>query len=151
MPKVRDYFLHGSEKILAKYSHNSEKDVVEKYFMYYNFYIQGNISLSSSMKVLKESKKNMQKYCGISEFYNGSRDLDYLKTETIALLFSGMKEEHLNTELFKLENFKKCINLFLDGELIKDDGYAYTTRYLNYLKGIRHIWDSNESLKRGNI
>ena len=55
--------------------------------MYFEFYKDGGISLSNSSKILKASKVNMKKYCEITEYYDDAKDLDYLKTETLALFF----------------------------------------------------------------
>lgn len=145
--KVRDYFIHPIENPIYTYKHNSEEEICKKYSLYYNFYSQGNIKLSTSLKLLKESKRDMQKYCDISEFYSENKDLDYLKTETMGLLFYLMKDEYLVPENFKLDKFKYIINEFLSGKLTKNDGYEYTTKYLNYLKGVKNI-KKTENLTR---
>ncbi|MCK5779442.1 MAG: hypothetical protein KAH04_00370 [Psychrilyobacter sp.] len=145
--KVKDYFIHPIENPIYTYKHSSEKEITKKYELYYDFYSQGNIRLSTSLKLLKESKKDMQKYCDISEFYHENKDLDYLKTETIGLLFYIIKEEYLISKNFKLDKFKYIVNEFLSGKLIKDEGYEYTTKYLNYLKGVKNIKKS-ENLTR---
>ncbi len=145
--KVRDYFIHPIENPIYTYKHNSEEEICKKYSLYYNFYRQGNIKLSTSLKLLKESKRDMQKYCDISEFYSENKDLDYLKTETMGLLFYLMKDEYLVPENFKLDKFKYIINEFLNGKLTKNDGYEYTTKYLNYLKGVKNI-KKTENLTR---
>ena len=148
LPKPRDYYIRATKTRDYTYQKNSEKEVVEKFALYYNFYSQGNLSLSSSNKILKESKRNMHKYCSIDEYYSDSKDLDYLKTETIGLLFFLIKEEYLTPDTFRLDNYKETIKKFLSGELIKDKGYYYTSLYLNYLKGLRNIWKNGENIKR---
>ncbi|OQY42612.1 MAG: hypothetical protein B6227_01750 [Fusobacteriia bacterium 4572_74] len=145
--KVRDYFIHPIENPIYTYKHNSEEEICKKYSLYYNFYSQGNIKLSTSLKLLKESKRDMQKYCDISEFYSENKDLDYLKTETMGLLFYLMKDKYLIPENFKLDKFKYIVNEFLSGKLTKNDGYEYTTKYLNYLKGVKNI-KKTENLTR---
>lgn len=145
--KVRDYFIHPIENPIYTYKHNSEEEICKKYGLYYNFYSQGNIKLSSSLKLLKESKRDMQKYCDISEFYSENKDLDYLKTETMGLLFYLMKDKYLIPENFKMDKFKYIINEFLNGNLVKNSGYEYTTKYLNYLKGVKNI-KKTENLTR---
>jgi len=145
--KVRDYFIHPIENPIYTYKHNSEEEICKKYSLYYNFYSQGNIKLSTSLKLLKESKRDMQKYCDISEFYSENKDLDYLKTETMGLLFYLIKDEYLTPENFKLDKFKYIVNEFLSGKLTKNDGYEYTTKYLNYLKGVKNI-KKTENLTR---
>ena len=148
LPKPRDYYIRETKDKNYTYQKNSEKEVVEKFALYYNFYSQGNLSLSSSNKILKESKRNMHKYCSIDEYYTDSKDLDYLKTETISLLFFLIKEKYLTPDTFRLDNYKETIKKFLSGELIKDEGYHYTSLYLNYLKGLRNIWKNGENIKR---
>ncbi len=145
--KVRDYYIHPIQNPVYTYKHNSEDEICKKYSLYYSFYEQGNIKLSSSLKLLKESKRDMKKYCDISEFYDGNKDLDYLKTETMGLLFYLIKDEYLKPENFKLDKFKYILNELLAGNLFKDKGYEYTTKYLNYLKGVKNIKKS-ENLKR---
>ncbi len=148
LPKPKDYYINASRGKNYAYSKNNEKEVVEKFALYYNFYSQGNLSLSSSNKILKESKRNMYKYCSIAEYYKDSKDLDYLKTETLGLFFFLVKDEYLIPETFRLDNYKDTVNKLLSGELIKDDGYHYTSLYLNYLKGLRNIWKNGENIKR---
>ena len=148
LPKPKDYYIKGVKEKNYTYQKNNEKEVVEKFALYYNFYSQGNLSLSSSNKILKESKRNMHKYCSIDEYYTDSKDLDYLKTETIGLLFFLIKDEYLIPDTFRLENYRETIKKFMSGELIKDEGYHYTSLYLNYLKGLRNIWKNGENIKR---
>ena len=145
--KVRDYYIHPIKDPIFTYKHSAEEEVAKKYNLYYNFYRQGNIKLSASLKLLKESKRDMQKYCDISEFYRNNKDLDYLKTETIGLFFTLIKNDYLKEENFQLNKFKYIINEFLKGKLVKNDGYEYTTKYLNYLKGVKNIKKS-ENLSR---
>lgn len=148
LPKPKDYHIRSTKAKEYAYEKNSEKEVIEKFPLYYNFYSQGNISLSSSHKILKESKRNMYKYCSIDEYYTDNKDLDYLKTETLGLFFFLIKDDYLTPETFRVDNYKDTIKKFLDGELIKDGGYHYTSLYLNYLKGLRNIWKNGENIKR---
>jgi len=148
LPKPKDYYIHGAKNIDAAFKKNSEREMAYKLSLYYSFYKQGNVNLSSSGKVLKESKRNMNKYCDIEEFYADSKDLDYLKTETIGLFFFLLKEKYLESESFEISNFKKIILDFLSGTSVKDEGYHYTGLYLNYLKGLRNIWKKEENIKR---
>lgn len=148
LPKPKEYYIKADKSKDYSYVKNSEEEIIEKFLLYYNFYNKGNLSLSSSNKLLKESKRNMYKYCDLDEYYKDSKDLDYLKTETIGLLFFMIREDYLTQETFRLENFKETIEKLLSGELIKDDGYHYTSLYLNFLKGLRNIWKNGENLKR---
>lgn len=93
----------------------------------------------------------MKKYCNINEYYENSKDLDFLKTETIALFFFLVKEKYMNEEYFRVSNIKKIVQDFLNGELIQEENYHYTSLYLNYLKGVKNIWKSKEEIKRGLI
>ncbi len=148
LPKPRQYYILKVNKPEYSYKKSSEEEIIDKLPIYFNFYSKGNLSLSSSNKILKESKRNMQKYCGIDEFYRDSKDLDYLKTETISLLFFLIKDEHLKLETFRIDNYKSFINDLLNGDLIKSHGCHYTSLYLNYLKGIKNIWKKSENIKR---
>lgn len=149
MKKPKEYNIIPQKKIEASLVNNNEKELIENFKMYFEFYSQGGIKLSSSAKILKESKLNMKKYCNISEYYEDSKDLDYLKTETIALFFFLVKEKYIDEKYFKISNIKNIINDFMSGELIKDENYHYTSLYLNYLKGVKNIWKSKEEIKRG--
>lgn len=149
MKKSKEYNIIPQKKIDASLVNNNEKELIENFKMYFEFYSQGGIKLSSSAKILKESKLNMKKYCNISEYYEDSKDLDYLKTETIALFFFLVKDKYIDEKYFKVSNIKNVVNDFMSGELIKDENYHYTSLYLNYLKGVKNIWKSKEEIKRG--
>lgn len=148
LPKPKEYNILKVNEKNYTFSKNSEKEVVEKFSLYYNFYSEGNLSLSSSNKILKESKRDMYKYCRIDEYYTDSKDLDYLKTETLGLFFFLIKDEYLKAETFRIDSYRDTINKLLSGELIKSEGYQYTSLYLNYLKGLRNIWKNGENIKR---
>ncbi|WP_291259882.1 hypothetical protein [Fusobacterium sp.] len=147
--KPQEYNIIAQNSVDAALVNNNEKELIENFKMYFEFYSQGGIKLSSSAKILKESKLNMKKYCNISEYYEDSKDLDYLKTETIALFFFLVKERYIDENYFKISNIKNIVNDFLSGELIKEENYHYTSLYLNYLKGVKNIWKSKEEIKRG--
>lgn len=149
MDKPLDYDIRAVEKIDTPLFNSNENEIIANLKMYLDFYMEGGISLSNSSKLLKESKVNMKKYCNITEYYQDAKDLDFLKTETLALFFFLAKEEYINQEYFKVSNIKTIINDFLDGVLIKSESYHFTSLYLNYLKGIKNIWKSKEEIKRG--
>ncbi len=90
----------------------------------------------------------MKKYCNINEFYENSKDLDFLKTETIALFFFLLKEQYLKDEYFRVSNIKGIVQDFLNGESIQEENYHYTSLYLNYLKGVKNIWKYKDEIKR---
>lgn len=151
MPKPPEYNIIPLTKIEECLVNNNEKELAENLKIYYDFYKQGGIVLSNSGKILKESKVNMKKYCNINEYYENSKDLDFLKTETIALFFFLVKEKYMNEEYFRVSNIKTIVQDFLAGELIQEENYHYTSLYLNYLKGVKNIWKSKEEIKRGLI
>lgn len=149
MPKPKDYNLIPLDKIEECLVNNNEKELIENLSIYYDFYKQGGVVLSNSGKILKESKVNMKKYCNINEFYENSKDLDFLKTETIALFFFLLKEQYLKDEYFRVSNIKGIVQDFLNGESVQEENYHYTSLYLNYLKGVKNIWKSKEEIRRG--
>lgn len=149
MKKPEEYNIIPQKKIKANLVNSNEKELIENFKMYFEFYSQGGVKLSSSAKILKESKLNMKKYCNITEYYEDSKDLDYLKTETIALFFFLVKDKYINENYFKVSNIKNIVGDFISGELIKEENYHYTSLYLNYLKGVKNIWKSKEEIKRG--
>lgn len=149
MKKPEEYNIIPQKKIKANLVNSNEKELIENFKMYFGFYSQGGVKLSSSAKILKESKLNMKKYCNITEYYEDSKDLDYLKTETIALFFFLVKDKYIDENYFKVSNIKNIVGDFISGELIKEENYHYTSLYLNYLKGVKNIWKSKEEIKRG--
>lgn len=149
MKKPEEYNIIPQKKIKANLVNSNEKELIENFKMYFEFYSQGGVKLSSSAKILKESKLNMKKYCNITEYYEDSKDLDYLKTETIALFFFLVKDKYIDENYFKVSNIKNIVGDFISGELIKEENYRYTSLYLNYLKGVKNIWKSKEEIKRG--
>lgn len=149
MKKPEEYNIIPQKSIKASLVNSNEKEFIENFKMYFEFYSQGGVKLSSSAKILKESKLNMKKYCNITEYYEDSKDLDYLKTETIALFFFLVKDKYINESYFKVSNIKNIVKDFMSGELIKEENYHYTSLYLNYLKGVKNIWKSKEEIKRG--
>lgn len=149
MKKPEEYNIIPQKKIKANLVNSNEKELIENFKMYFEFYSQGGVKLSSSAKILKESKLNMKKYCNITEYYEDSKDLDYLKTETIALFFFLVKDKYIDENYFKVSNIKNIVGAFISGELIKEENYHYTSLYLNYLKGVKNIWKSKEEIKRG--
>ena len=149
MKKPEEYNIIPQKKIKANLVNSNEKELIENFKMYFEFYSQGGVKLSSSAKILKESKLNMKKYCNITEYYEDSKDLDYLKTETIALFFFLVKDKYIDENYFKVPNIKNIVGDFISGELIKEENYHYTSLYLNYLKGVKNIWKSKEEIKRG--
>lgn len=149
MEKPESYNIVAQNNVKVALVNNNEREFIENFKMYFEFYSQGGVKLSSSAKILKESKLNMKKYCNITEYYEDSKDLDYLKTETIALFFFLVKEKYINESYFKVSNIKNIVKDFISGELIKEENYHYTSLYLNYLKGVKNIWKSKEEIKRG--
>ena len=149
MKKPAEYKIIPQKKVKANLVNSNEKELIENFKMYFEFYSQGGVKLSSSAKILKESKLNMKKYCNITEYYEDSKDLDYLKTETIALFFFLVKDKYIDENYFKVSNIKNIVGDFISGELIKEENYHYTSLYLNYLKGVKNIWKSKEEIKRG--
>lgn len=146
--KPEDYLIHEAKNVKSEFFKNDEKEFMENIKIYYNFYKQGGVVLSSSGKILKESKISMKKYCNISEYYDDVKDLQYLKTETIGLLFHLIKDDFVNSENFKVSNIKELIRNFLSGNIIKSEKYHYSFLYLNYLKGLKNIWKSEEQLSQ---
>lgn len=149
MKKPAEYKIIPQKKVKANLVNSNEKELIENFKMYFEFYSQGGIKLSNSAKILKESKLNMKKYCNITEYYEDSKDLDYLKTETIALFFFLVKDKYIDENYFKVSNIKNIVKDFMSGELVKEENYHYTSLYLNYLKGVKNIWKSKEEIKRG--
>ena len=146
MKKPKEIHLQAihSPKYMKK--ENNEEEILENLTKYFEFYEQGGIALSSSGKILKESKLNMKKYCNISEDYIDAKDLDYLKTETISLFFFLLKDEYKRVDYFQANNIKTIVQDLLSTELVKEEKYAYCSLFLNFLKGVKNIWQHSENL-----
>ena len=148
LPKVRDYYIRIAEPDKKLLVDNNENYIVENLTSYFTFFNDGKLQLSGSGKLLKASKNDMCRYCNIKEYYKDAKDLDFLKTETIALFFFLMKPEYLTREYFRIINIKNIVTDFLEGKNIKDENSVYISLYLNYLKGVRKIGKENDEIKR---
>lgn len=148
LPKIKECYIYPSEKYINLKRDSNEKVILEDMGNYFKFFDDGKIELSSSGKILKSSKNNMSKYCNIKEYYEDEKDLNYLKTETIALFFFLLKDEYLNTSYLKARNIKSIVNDFLEGKNIKDKNSVYIRLYLNYLKGANKILRNHNEIKR---
>nr|WP_307774479.1 hypothetical protein [uncultured Cetobacterium sp.] len=149
MKKPKDYYIYKTIGFKCEFSENNEEKIQENLRKYYSFYKDGKMQLSSSGKLLKESKNNMKKYCNIHEYYEGIKDLEFLKTETMGLFLFLFKDEYLTDEFIRASNLKEIVNGFLDGTIIKSEDNTYISLYLNYLKGIKNVSKSNDEIKRG--
>ncbi|MGL5052752.1 MAG: hypothetical protein ACRC5W_04065 [Cetobacterium sp.] len=149
MDKPKDYFIYKNNTCQCEFKENNEEKIQENLRKYYSFFKDGKMQLSSSGKLLKESKNNMKKYCNIHEYYEGIKDLEFLKTETMGLFLFLFKDEFLNDDFIRSSNLKSIVNGFLDGSVIKSEDNTYISLYLNYLKGIKNVGKSNDEIKRG--
>lgn len=147
LDKPNNYYLNPVQNPIYEYNHSSEDEIIEKMRLYINFYKLDGITMSSSNKLLKSVKKEMKKQCDINEYYKDGGDLEYLKTETIALFLLSLNEDALKEEYFKIQNIKKIIQDFLLGNIFDKDKFNFTTKFLNYLKGVGNIWNEEEHLK----
>ncbi|MGL4904870.1 MAG: hypothetical protein ACRC34_05170, partial [Cetobacterium sp.] len=98
MTKPKEYFIYKNNSCECEFKENNEEKIQENLRKYYSFFKDGKMQLSSSGKLLKESKNNMKKYCNIHEYYEGIKDLEFLKTETMGLFLFLFKEEYLNDD-----------------------------------------------------
>ncbi|MGL4688006.1 MAG: hypothetical protein ACRCVS_04890 [Fusobacteriaceae bacterium] len=147
--KPSNYNIRRDFEKASGFIANDEQLFMENIKIYYDFYKQGGVILSASGKILKESKINMKKYCNITEYYGDIKDLQYLKTETIGLFFHLIKDDYINYESFKISNIKDLVLSFLSGKLVKEEKFHYSFLYLNYLKGLKNISNTNEKLNEG--
>ncbi|MGL4671581.1 MAG: hypothetical protein ACRCV2_04920, partial [Cetobacterium sp.] len=61
MDKPRDYFIYKNNACQCEFKENNEEKIQENLRKYYSFFKDGKMQLSSSGKLLKESKNNMKK------------------------------------------------------------------------------------------
>lgn len=149
LPKNRECFIYIVNKNENWSVGNNEESIIENLGKYFNFFNDGKLELSTSGKLLKSSKIGMHKYCNIEEYYKNLNDLDFLKTETIALFFYILKKEYLNGTYLRGNNLKNIILDFLNGDNLIDDNYTYSRLYLNYLKGYGKPKKNNSEVIRG--
>lgn len=130
------------------YRDDNEKEFVNNMAMYLEFSNSGLIKVSESGKILKDSKKDMLKHCNITEYYGDLKNLEYLKTENICMFFTMLADKYKDEKYFNSSNIKNVINDFIETKNLSEDlHYPYTTLFLNYLKGIKNIWEAPENLK----
>lgn len=149
LPKNKECFIYTINKVDGYKVGNNEESIIENLGKYFNFFNDNKLEISSSGKLLKSSKIGMHKYCNIEEYYTDLNDLDFLKTETIALFFYILKKEYLTSTYMKGNNLKTIILDFLDGKNIIDDNYTFPRLYLNYLKGYAKPKKTNSEVIRG--
>lgn len=151
MSKPKDYYLYDASTEMVNfpklYRDDNEKEFLNNMSVYLDFAKSGLIKISESGKVLKESKNDMLKHSNITEYYGDLKGLDHLKTENIAMFFIMLLEEYKNEKYFNSSNIKNIINDFIETKNIsKDNHYIYSILFLNYLKGIKNIWENKENL-----
>lgn len=150
VPKNYNLYDASTEMQASKrlYRDDNEKEFLNNMSVYLEFAKSGFIRLSENEKILKDTKIEMLKYCNITEYYGDKKGLDYLKTENIAMFFLLLSEEYKNEKYFNPSNIKKIITDFIETKNIsKDKNYFYSSLFLNYLKGIKNIWNNKENLK----
>lgn len=135
------------EKIKSLFKNNNESEFLSNINLYMEFLNSGEIRLSNSGKILKESKVNMLKHCNITEYYSDVKGLEQLKTETISLFLLALKEKYRDAKYFSADKIKDIIlELFEDKVFDTNSNFLYTTYFLNYLKGTKNIWEGRENL-----
>lgn len=144
----KDFYIYDSKdkiKFNEYNSNNNETEFLINMKEYLNFINSGEISTTRNSKITKDSKKNMLKYCNISEYYPNTKGLDYLKTETICLLLSNMDKKYREENYFNEKNIKKIVDSFMEGKIFDTKiSFPYSTAFLSYLKGIKNIWKTQE-------
>lgn len=152
LKKPRDYFLYDSSEEMQSqntlYRDDNEKEFINNMAMYLEFSNSGLIKVSESGKILKDSKKDMLKHCNITEYYGDLSNLEYLKTENICMFLTMLADKYKDEKYFNSSNMKNIIYDFIATKNINQDlHYPYTTLFLNYLKGVKNIWEAPENLK----
>lgn len=128
------------------YRNNNELEFLNNMKLYLEFFNSGEIHMSESGKILKNSKMNMLKHCNITEYYSGVKTLDFLKTETICLFLYMMNTKKREIEYFNPKNIKNIINDLGEFDFYTDEyEYPFTLLFLNYLKGVKNIWEVGEN------
>ena len=149
--KPKNYYLYSDESssdlAFKLYRDNNENEFINNMNFYLDFYNSGENPISSSGKILKDFKRNMQKHCGITEYYNDVKGLEFLKTETLCLIFTLLEKKYRISSYFNNKNIKNVIDDFMTTETFdKEESYNYTNLFLNFLKGTRNIWENPEKI-----
>ncbi len=144
--KPKEYHILNSEELNYEFNDHNEKEFIENIKIYYNFFKQSGISLSSSGKILKNIKINMMKYCNITEYYQDGKDLEQLKTENIALFFYLINEDTLIEKFSEDDGIKNLVLEFLSGKALDKNSLSYSFLYLNFLKGNAGKLEQKENL-----
>lgn len=150
--KPLGYYLEDStdkmEKEKRLYKDNNEKEFINNLSLYLDFSRSGAIKMTSTGKIMKDTKKNMLKHCNITEYYGDLKNLDLLKTENLCMFFELLDRKYQNETYFNTTNIKDILLDFISTKNHnKDDAFPYTVLFLNYLKGVRNIWEEEENLK----
>lgn len=58
-----------------------------------------------------------------------------------------LKDEYKRVDYFQANNIKTIVQDLLSTELVKEEKYAYCSLFLNFLKGVKNIWQHSENLK----
>ena len=57
-------------------------------------------------------------------------------------------EKYKRKDYFQASNIKNIVQDLLSTELVKEESYCYSGLFLNFLKGVKNIWQHSEQLKK---
>ena len=142
--KPKDYYLYSDESssnlAFKLYRDNNENEFINNMNFYLDFYNSGENPISSSGKILKDFKRNMQKHCGITEYYNDVKGLEFLKTETLCLIFTLIEKKYRTNSYFNNKNIKNLIDDFLTTETFDKGDAAERSEERRVGKECRSRW-----------
>lgn len=146
----KNYYLNEVNDIKSNYHMCNEYEFLHNFNKYLDFFKENKIALASNNKILKESKKNLQKFCKITEFYPEEKNLEFIKSETISLFFILMFDDKIKKieKFSSIEDYKNLALDFLQANFKSSVSYPFSSFFLNYLKGVKNIWNNTENSKK---
>lgn len=166
----REYDLIPLDAIEKTHFVFEDNDQAVRQIKLFSGYVrQGNIKLSKSGSILKNSLKQMAEYCSIREFYDGKdKALEYVRTKLIADFFTEAEQndyyensaeslKQLFDAFFKFRDFRgyelKNLLYYIKGKYF---GYSYDKKEMQLRKSLSDLlkalpvsqWVSVENIVR---
>ncbi len=149
LEKYDKFHLREFKKVNSTFNANNENEFISNVGKYQELFNQGKIMISGTGKVLKDSKKNIKKFCGITEYYENIKNLDLLKSEIVCIFLLLMNLTTREKDYFSSKNMKNIALDFMMGNFVSEENnFPFSNFVLSYLKGIKNIWGNKENTRK---